>query len=138
MLLTGEPLNMYDLDKLPKKSLIVRDDLRGNFSRWTKRLRPRKRRSRRHFPRRADVLSGHHDRRPAWSMKTIFAVESAVFDYARIRHTSNRIGLASESSLRFAKGINHQSGRIRPLSFCDLLKELAGAHEVMKPPLTTP
>jgi phenylalanyl-tRNA synthetase beta chain len=31
MLLTGEPLNMYDLDKLPKKSLIVRDDLEGNF-----------------------------------------------------------------------------------------------------------
>jgi phenylalanyl-tRNA synthetase beta chain len=40
MLLTGEPLNMYDLDKLPKKSLIVRDDLRGNFSRWIKRATP--------------------------------------------------------------------------------------------------
>jgi phenylalanyl-tRNA synthetase beta subunit len=44
------------------------------------------------------------------------------------------IGLAypAKASLRFAKGINHQSSRICPLSFSDLLKELAGAHEAMK------
>jgi phenylalanyl-tRNA synthetase beta chain len=28
MLLTGQPLNMYDLDKLPAKELVVKDDLR--------------------------------------------------------------------------------------------------------------
>jgi phenylalanyl-tRNA synthetase beta chain len=66
------------------------------------------------------------------------AVESAVFDYARIRHTSNRIGLSSESSLRFAKGINTNQAEY-VLSFAsDLLKELAGAHEVMKRPPMTP
>ena len=34
-------------------------------------------------------------------------IEAASFDGASIRHTSNRLGLASESSSRFVKGTNH-------------------------------
>ena len=34
-------------------------------------------------------------------------IEAASFDGASIRHTSTRLGLASESSSRFVKGTNH-------------------------------
>jgi len=135
MLLTGEPLNMYDLDKLPKKSLIVRDDLSGDFVAMDQKT---------YSLEKGDLVVTSEGKpmclagimTAAACMvdegTTAVAVESAVFDYARIRHTSNRIGLSSESSLRFAKGINTNQAEYVLSLASDLLKELAGAHEVMK------
>src|SRR5574344_984122 len=133
MLLTGEPLNMYDLDKLPKKSLIVRDDLAGNFLAMDQKS----------YALEKGDLVVTSDGKPMClagimtaeacvvDEKTVnVAVESAVFDYARIRHTSNRIGLSSESSLRFAKGMNTDQAEYGRYFASDLLKGLAGAHEV--------
>jgi phenylalanyl-tRNA synthetase beta chain len=133
MLLTGEPLNMYDLDKLPSKSLIVRADLSREFLAMddkTYALIP------------GDLvvtsqgepmcLAGIMTAKACMidaSTKNI-AVESAVFDYAKIRHTSNRIGLASESSLRFAKGINQDQAEYVLRLTSDLLKELADAKAI--------
>jgi phenylalanyl-tRNA synthetase beta chain len=135
MLLTGEPLNMYDLDKLPKKSLIVRDDLEGNFLAMDQKS---------YRLEKGDLVVTSEGKPMCLAgimtasacmvdeATTNVAVESAVFDYARIRHTSNRIGLASESSLRFAKGINTNQAEYVLSIASDLLKELAGAHEVME------
>lgn len=133
MLLTGEPLNMYDLDKLRSASLIVRDDLQGKFVAMDEQA--------------YDLIPGDlvvtsrgepmclagimtADAAKIDEKSKNVAVESAVFAYAAIRHTSNRLGLASESSLRFVKGVNpSQAEEVLDLAG-SLLIDLAGAHSV--------
>ena len=135
MLLTGQPLNMYDLDKLESQSLIVRDDLEGDWKAMdgkTYRLE------------KGDLCVTNNGKCACLAgimtaescmvdENTVnVAVESAVFDGASIRRTSNRIGLSSDSSLRFAKGINpHQAEEVLSLT-SDLLEELCDAKEIQK------
>jgi len=133
MLLTGEPLNMYDLDKLPAKSLIVRDDFAGDFAAMDEKT---------YRLEKGDlvVVSAGRPMCLAGIMTakecaidentSSIAVESAVFDYAKVRRTSNRIGLSSESSLRFCKGVNKDQAEYVLSLTSDLLKDLAGAKAV--------
>lgn len=112
MLLTGQPVHMYDLDKLPTKTLTVRDDLSTSFIALDKKnytLLP------------GDLIITSNDVVACLggvmgslatgvdeNTKNV-AIESANFHFANIRQTSMRLGLVSESSLRFSKGINpHQ------------------------------
>ena len=130
MLVTGQPLNMYDLDKLKDASLIVRDDIETSFLAMDGN----------HY----DIVKGDlcvtnngeimclagimtaDACRVDENTKNI-VVEAAYFDYASIRRTSNRIGLASDSSLRFAKGINpHIEQEVQEFTSA-LLVELAEA-----------
>ncbi len=126
MLLTGQPLNMYDLDKLEKKELIVRDDLQGEFLAMDGN-------SYNLVPGDLVVTSNGKVACLAGIMTADGAkidentrnivVEAAYFDYASIRHTSNRIGLSSDSSSRFCKGINpHQSEYVQ-----EVVAELLGS-----------
>ena len=130
MLLTGQPLNMYDADKLPDPSLVVRDDLQGEFLAMDGQSYPL-------IPGDLVVTS---DGKPMClagimtaeackvdeSTKNI-VVEAAYFSGAPIRHTSNRIGLSSDSSLRFCKGINpHQAEYVQRVTGV-LLRDLAEA-----------
>ncbi len=133
MLLTGQPLNMYDADKLPESSLIVRDDLEGEFLAMDGNSYPLQKGD-------LVVTSGGKPMCLAGVMtadackvdentKNI-VVEAAYFFGAPIRHTSNRIGLSSDSSLRFCKGINpHQAEYVQRVTVA-LLKTLADAGEV--------
>lgn len=133
MLLTGQPLNMYDLDKLPKKELIVRDDVEGDFLAMDEKTYKLKK---------GDLLvtSGGRGMCLAGIMTSKeaavdsstknVAIESALFEGAPIRHTSNRLGLSSESSSRFVKGLNpSQAERVLEIA-SSLLVELCGASEV--------
>ena len=128
MLLTGQPLNMYDLDKLPQRSLIVRDDLEGEFLAMDGNAYPL---------RKGDVVitSGGlpmclggimtADACKVDEGSVNIVVEAAYFFGAPIRHTSNRIGLSSDSSLRFCKGINpHQAEYVQDV-VTDLLMRYA-------------
>ena len=133
MLLTGQPLNMYDLDKLPKKSLIVRDDLQGKFLAMDGNE--------------YELIPGDlvvtSDGQPMCLAGVMTAeackvdentknivIEAAYFYGAPIRHTSNRIGLSSDSSLRFCKGINpHQAEYVQKMTTA-LLKLLCDAKSV--------
>lgn len=133
MLLTGQPLNMYDLDKLPKPSLIVRDDLEGEFVAMDGNSY--------HLIKGDLVVTS--DGRPMCLAGIMTAdeckvdentknivIEAAYFYGAPIRHTSNRIGLSSDSSLRFCKGINpHQAEYVQRVTTA-LLKTLCDAQEV--------
>ena len=132
MLMTGQPLHMYDADKLAKRELIARDSYKGDFVALDEKT--------------YDVIEGDIvitcNNKPMClggvmgslecavdeNTKNIF-IESASFDGATIRHTSNRLGLASESSQRFVKGTNHfQADAV--LNFAaQLLIELADAKE---------
>lgn len=110
MLMTGQPLHMYDLDKLPRKSLIVKDDFKGDFVALDEKT---------YKLEEGDIVitSGGRVMCLGGVMGALecavdentrnIAIESASFQGAAIRKTVNRLGLASESSSRFIKGTNH-------------------------------
>ena len=110
MLTTGQPLHMYDADKLSAANLTARDDYEGDFvalDEKTYKVIP------------GDIViccnkkpmclggvMGSLECAVDENTKNIY-IESASFDGATIRHTSSRLGLVSESSSRFVKGTNH-------------------------------
>lgn len=110
MLITGQPLHMYDLDKLPSHELIVRDDYNGPLVALDEKTYDVKTND-------IVITSSHHPMCLGGVMGALkcavdintknLVIESASFDGASIRRTSNRLGLASESSGRFVKGTNH-------------------------------
>jgi phenylalanyl-tRNA synthetase beta chain len=133
MLLTGQPINMYDLDKLPAKELIVRDDYEGDFLAMDEKN---------YSLIKGDLLvtskgqgmclAGIMTSKACAVDETShsIALEVATFHGASIRHTSNRLGLASESSSRFVKGINSDQVESVMEIASSLLVELASASSV--------
>ena len=110
MLLTGQPLHMYDADKLAKAELIARDDYEGEFVALDEK-------SYKVIPEDIVITTSGKPMCLGGVMGSLecavdektthIYIEAASFDGASIRHTSNRLGLASESSQRFVKGTNH-------------------------------
>lgn len=133
MLMTGQPLHMYDADKLEKKELIARDDYKGKFLALDEKN--------------YDLIHGDIvitcDGKPKClggvmgalscvvdeNTKNIY-IESASFNSACIRHTSNRLGLGSESSSRFIKGTNHFQAEFVLEYASKLLRDLGEAKKV--------
>ena len=127
MLMTGQPLHMYDADKLAKPSLIARNDYEGDFvalDEKTYKVIP------------GDIViscnkvpmclggvMGSLACAVDEKTKHIY-IESASFDGATIRHTSSRLGLVSESSSRFVKGTNHFQSEFVLNYAAKLIKEL--------------
>ena len=110
MLMTGQPLHMYDADKLEKLALEARSDYEGDFvalDEKTYKVLPE------------DIVICCNGKPMCLGgvmgslacavdeKSTHIVIEAASFDGASIRRTSNRLGLASESSSRFVKGTNH-------------------------------
>jgi phenylalanyl-tRNA synthetase beta chain len=110
MLVTGQPLHMYDLDKLPKTELIAKDDYEGEFVALDEKAYEIKK---------GDIVISSNNQPmclggvmgalscAVTSETHNIVIEAASFDGAQVRRTSNRLGLASESSSRFVKGTNH-------------------------------
>ncbi len=133
MLLTGQPLHMYDMDKLPKQELVVRDDLEGDFVALDEKT---------YKLQKGDIcitsdgkvmclggVMGSFECAVDENTKNV-VVEAANFDYASIRRTSIRLALVSDSSQRFVKGINPTQWKYVQDMTAELLKELCGAKEV--------
>ena len=110
MLLTGQPLHMYDKDKLPEHKLIAKSDMNGPFVALDEKT---------YEVKEGDILitsggktmclggvMGSLECAVNANTKNIY-IEAASFDGASIRRTSSRLGLSSESSQRFVKGTNH-------------------------------
>ncbi len=132
MLLTGQPFNMYDKDKLEGNTLVAEDDIEGS---WTamdeKEYRLEK----------GDIcIASNHACMCLGGIMTSLTctvteksknivVESALFDGASIRHTSSRLGLASESSSRFVKGLGESQEEALSCAL-SLLKELTSPSKV--------
>lgn len=133
MLMTGQPLHMYDADKLSKAQLVAKDDYEGPFIALDEKEYQIKK---------GDIviccdgvpmcLGGVMGSKACEVDQdtTHIYIEAASFDSATIRRTSNRLGLGSESSTRFVKGTNHfQSEYV--LNFAAMLvKELCEAKEL--------
>ena len=109
MLLTGQPIHMYDYDKLVKKELIVRSDINEKFIALDEKE---------YSIHEGDIcvtssgktmclggIMGGLDSEVTNDTKNI-VIELANFNHASIRRTSSRLGLVSDSSQRFVKGIN--------------------------------
>ena len=132
MLMTGQPLHMYDADKLPKNELIARDDLAYDFVALDEKTY-------KVIPNDIVITSngkpmclggvmGSLECAVDENTKNIY-IESASFDGASIRHTSNRLGLASESSQRFVKGTNHFQAEYVLNFAAQLIRDLCEAKE---------
>lgn len=132
MLMTGQPLHMYDADKLAKKELIARSDYEGDFIALDENnykvikgdivITSNKK------PECLGGVMGALDCAVDEKTKNIY-IEAASFDGATIRHTSNRLGLASESSQRFVKGTNHFQSEYVLNFAAKLIVELCEAKE---------
>lgn len=109
MLLTGQPLHMYDLNKLPNKKLTLSDQIERPFVALDQKTYPIQKGD-------ITILSGDQVMCLAGIMgaqqcavdatTTDIAIEAAAFDPASIRKTSLRLNLLSDASIRFAKGID--------------------------------
>ncbi|MCH5180381.1 MAG: phenylalanine--tRNA ligase subunit beta [Erysipelotrichales bacterium] len=133
MLLTGQPLHMYDLDKLSSKSLCARSDFSGEFVALDEKT---------YKLQEGDLVIMNEDKVMCLggvmgslscavdeNTKNI-AIEAANFDAKTIRHTSTRLNLISESSQRFVKGINKDQYEYVLDLTANLLIDLAEAKEV--------
>lgn len=133
MLLTGQPLHMYDLDKLDSHSLCARADYEGDFVALDEKT---------YKLQKGDLVIMNEDKVMCLggvmgslacavdeNTKSI-AVEAANFDAKTIRHTSTRLNLISESSQRFVKGINKDQYEYVLDLTSELLNDLAEAKEI--------
>ncbi len=132
MLTTGQPLHMYDADKLEKASLIAKDDYDGDFvalDEKTYKVIP------------GDIVITCNNKPMCLGgvmgslacavdeKTTHIYIEAASFDGATIRHTSSRLGLVSESSSRFVKGTNHFQSELVLNYAASLIKDLCDAKD---------
>ena len=128
MLLTGQPLHTYDYDKLLSKELIVKDDIDEDFialDNQTYHIKPGDLcvTSNNKTMCLAGIMGGENSEISSESKNIV--IEVANFNFASIRKTSSRLGLSSDSSLRFSKGINkNQSEDVLNLTI-HLLKEVS-------------
>ncbi len=135
MLLSGQPVNFYDADKLPKDELIVVDDYDGDFLAMDGKT---------YHVQKGDLLVTSDGKpmclagimtadacRVDENTKNII-VEVANFAYASIRRTSNRLGLSSDSSLRYCKGINPDQALDVQKMAAHYLRSLCQAEEIFE------
>ena len=133
MLLTGQPLHMYDLDKLPVKALVAKDDSDADFVALDEKT---------YKLEKGDIVITSDNKNMCLggvmgslecavdeNTKNIL-IEAATFEFSHVRKTSNRLGLVSESSQRFVKGINHHQYEYVLNLTAKLLKDLCDAKEV--------
>ena len=132
MLMTGQPLHMYDADKLAALSLEARSDYEGDFvalDEKTYKVLP------------GDIVIACNKKPMCLGgvmgslecavdeKSTHIVIEAASFDGASIRRTSNRLGLASESSSRFVKGTCHFQAEFVLEFAASLIKEYCEGKE---------
>ncbi|MDD4154274.1 MAG: phenylalanine--tRNA ligase subunit beta [Bacilli bacterium] len=133
MLLTGQPLHMYDLDRLLKPELIIKDDYVGTFTALDEKE---------YAIVKGDIVitSGGQVMCLGGVMGSLasavdektknIVVEVANFAFDAIRRTSTRLGLSSDSSNRFVKGINpHQFLEVMDLA-TEMISTLCGAEDI--------
>ena len=132
MLMTGQPLHMYDADKLAEAKLTAQDDYEGDFvaldEKTYKVIKGDIVIACKNKPMCLGGVMGSLACAVDENTKNIY-IESASFDGASIRHTSNRLGLSSESSQRFVKGTNHFQSEYVLNYAAQLINELCDAKE---------
>ena len=132
MLLTGQPLHAFDLDRVAGAQLTVRRAARRRAGRDARRpdadARLRDGADRRR--RRADVDRRRDGRRPLRgraTRTTRVLMEAANWNGANIHRTSLKLGLRSEASARFEKQLQPEQAMEAQAVATQLMIELCGA-----------
>ena len=133
MLLTGQPVHMYDLDKLPKNELVVKD----NIDTKVKALDEKEYQinegdlvvTSNNIPVCIAGVMGLENVSVTEKTKNI-CLEVAHFYGPRIRKTSSRLGLSSDSSMRYIKGINLHMMDETLIITTKLIHDLASCNEI--------
>ena len=133
MLLTGQPVHMYDLDKLPKNELVVKD----NIDTKVKALDEKEYQinegdlvvTSNNIPVCIAGVMGLENVSVTEKTKNI-CLEVAHFYGSRIRKTSSRLGLSSDSSMRYIKGINLHMMDETLIIATKLIHDLASCNEI--------
>lgn len=135
MILTGQPIHMYDRDKLVSCDFSVSDTYAGEFTALDDKIYSVS-------PGDLVVMNGDRAACIAGVMGAKFCavdektrniiVESANFNGSSVRRTTVRTGLSSDSSARFIKGINPLQDRFVLDLAAQLLTELAGAERIYR------
>ncbi len=133
MILTGQPIHMYDLDKLESNNFVVKNDFEGEVVCLDEKT---------YKIEKGDLVVTNNDK-PVCLAGTMgllevavdsntknIAIESANFKGSTVRRTSARTGLSSDSSAHFLKGINPKQDRFVLDLTTELLVELADAKVV--------
>lgn len=133
MILTGQPIHMYDLDKLEFNNFVVKNDFEGEVVCLDEKT---------YKIEKGDLVVTNNDK-PVCLAGTMgllevavdsntknIAIESANFKGSTVRRTSTRTGLSSDSSAHFLKGINPKQDRFVLDLTTELLVELADAKVV--------
>jgi len=133
MLLTGQPLHMYDADKIKSKSFIVRDNYQGEFvaldnQTYNLELNDLVVTNDNEVSCLAGVMGGKNTEVDE-NTKNI-AIEAAIFNGTNVRKTSGRLQLISDSSTRFVRGIDSTRALYALDLAAKLLIELADAKVV--------
>ena len=132
MLETGQPLHFYDADKFEKREITVVDGLTSKITALdgieyqleesdlviTSNNKPIGL---------AGIMGGDESKIDE-NTKSII-IEAALFDHVTIRGTANRLGLNTEASSRFVKGLEPLAQIKAVDRSIDLLKELAEADD---------
>lgn len=135
MLLTGQPIHMYDLDKLPKHELIVKDDVEGEVIALD---------DNKYLLQKGDLVvtsknvpvciagvMGLKNVEVTKDTKNV-VIEIANFNHASVRKTVTRLGLMSDSSQRFIKGINPSQANFVENLAARLIKEILNSKKESK------
>lgn len=109
MVETGQPLHFYDASKLSKTEIIVKDQQVGKIKTLDESELDLELDdiviTSNNSPIGLAGIMGGDDSKIDESTKSII-IEAAQFDPTRIRHTSRRVNLLTDASLRFQKGID--------------------------------
>ncbi|SHK12837.1 phenylalanine--tRNA ligase subunit beta [Paramaledivibacter caminithermalis] len=135
MLEYGQPLHAFDLDKLEEKKIIVRraaedekiitlDGVERKLDKEVLVIADAQK------PVALAGIMGGQDSEISDNTKTIF-LESANFNRKNVRTSSRKLGLRTEASSRFEKGIDPNIVEIAVDRACQLIEEL-GAGKIIK------
>jgi len=133
MIETGQPLHFYDGSKLSKAEIIVVDQCVGQVKTLDESLIELNLEDIVITSNLVNIglagIMGGDDSKIDESTTSII-IEAAIFNPARIRHTSRRVNLITEASLRFQKGLNPLGAKQAMDRATQLLIELADASQV--------
>lgn len=132
---TGEPLHAFDLDKITGDKIIVR---RGLGAEKLLTLDGKERQIDKDIlviadeskPLAAAGIMGGWDSEVDERTKNIF-LEAAIFDPVLIRRSRQKLGLQTESSYRFERGIDFETALNASCRAADLIKSLASGELVL-------
>ena len=137
---TGQPLHAFDVAKIKGARIVVR---RAREGEQVVTLDDKKRQLNRQNLVIADAeralvvagVMGSVDAEVDERTADIF-LESAYFNPVSVRRTSKQLGLSTDSSYRFERGVDPKGAEYAALRCLDLIMEIAGG-TLMAPPLVT-